>query len=303
MVDAGADVNSPGSHYALQMLVLNERNTEVIEFLMRNGIAMNFTDYNRKSPLFYAITYTNLTIHAFLVENDSKQNPLHAAVYNSNIFKTKHLLSSRNIKWVSNNGWSVFHFAAYNNDIAMMDIIFETAMTRYREGNTLLHAAANIKSDDESIESVQMLLERGANPLFYNSNGYMPTDVASKRRVVPDALRKYFDGRIPPASLATTINQNSTTIVNLVNRRVINISQLGILQRIPGTIWPPRCPAVPTGSNATSSADFDVTLMVCLLRNIPLPGIYQPASGWDNLPIPSDTSPGAYLSRIKYYLK
>lgn len=68
-------------------------------------------------------------------------------------------------------------------------------------------------------------------------------------RVVPDALRKYFDGRIPPASLATTINQNSTTIVNLVNRRVINISQLDILQRIPGTIWPPRCPAVPTGSN------------------------------------------------------
>ncbi|XP_063400264.1 uncharacterized protein LOC134684883 [Mytilus trossulus] len=120
-------------------------------------------------------------------------------------------------------------------------------------------------------------------------------------RVVPDALRKYFDGRIPPANLATTINQNSTTIVNLVNRRVINLAQLDILQRIPGTIWPPRCLAVPTGSSATSSADFDVTLMVCLLRNIPLPGIYQPASGWDNLPIPSDKSPGAYLSRIKYY--
>lgn len=41
--------------------------------------------------------------------------------------------------------------------------------------------------------------------------------------------------------------------------------------------------------------------MVCLLRNITLPGISPPVTGWDNLPNPHDTSPGAYLARIKYY--
>lgn len=40
---------------------------------------------------------------------------------------------------------------------------------------------------------------------------------------------------------------------------------------------------------------------MCLLRNIPLPGINPPGTGWDNLPIPNDLSPGAYLARIKYY--
>ncbi|CAC5413876.1 unnamed protein product [Mytilus coruscus] len=120
-------------------------------------------------------------------------------------------------------------------------------------------------------------------------------------RVVPDALRTYFDGLIPPTSLAIIINKNSKTISYLVNRRVINAAQLDILQKIPGTKWALTCPPVPIGHNATSSGDFDVTLMVCLLRNLPLPGISSPASGWDNLPSPSDISAGAYLARIKYY--
>ncbi|XP_076116131.1 uncharacterized protein LOC143083733 [Mytilus galloprovincialis] len=120
-------------------------------------------------------------------------------------------------------------------------------------------------------------------------------------RVVPDALRNYFDGLIPPTSLATTINQNSSTISYLVTRKVINAAQLNILQRIPGTIWPLKSTRVLIGTTATSSADFDVSLLVCLLRNIPLPGIYPPTSGWDNLPNPHDISPGAHLARIKYY--
>lgn len=67
-------------------------------------------------------------------------------------------------------------------------------------------------------------------------------------RVVPDALRNYFDGLIPPSSLATTINRYSTTILNLVTWKVINAAQLNILQRIPGTIWPARISPVPIGS-------------------------------------------------------
>lgn len=99
MLESGADVKSPGSQYALQHLLNNERNTELMKLLLRNGIGMNFIDYNGKSPICYAITNKNLTIQAFLVEKDSQKNPLHEAVYNSNIHKTKYHLCSLNMRF------------------------------------------------------------------------------------------------------------------------------------------------------------------------------------------------------------
>ncbi|CAG2190243.1 unnamed protein product [Mytilus edulis] len=53
-------------------------------------------------------------------------------------------------------------------------------------------------------------------------------------------------------------------------------------------------------SPLVSSADLDVTLMVCLLRNLP-PYVSPPASGFDALPLSNDLSHGAHIARIKYY--
>ena len=49
----------------------------------------------------------------------------------------------------------------------------------------------------------------------------------------------------------------------------------------------------------SSSNDFDITLMICILRNFNL--VQAPSSGWDILPQSSDNSLGANLARIKYY--
>ncbi|CAG2198316.1 unnamed protein product [Mytilus edulis] len=50
-----------------------------------------------------------------------------------------------------------------------------------------------------------------------------------------------------------------------------------------------------------SSAKLDVTLMVCLLRNLP-PMVAPPTpNGFDALPLSSDVSNGAHIARIKYY--
>lgn len=54
-----------------------------------------------------------------------------------------------------------------------------------------------------------------------------------------------------------------------------------------------------TTSNVRSD-DFDTTLIVCLLRNM-RPRETAPVTGWDNLPIPGDTSTSADLARIKWY--
>ncbi|CAG2224310.1 unnamed protein product [Mytilus edulis] len=50
---------------------------------------------------------------------------------------------------------------------------------------------------------------------------------------------------------------------------------------------------------AKCSKDFDLTLMICLLRNIG--GLITPSNGWDQLPHPNDTLPGADLATLKWY--
>ncbi|CAG2245729.1 unnamed protein product [Mytilus edulis] len=47
------------------------------------------------------------------------------------------------------------------------------------------------------------------------------------------------------------------------------------------------------------STTFDVSLMICLIRN--LKSISQPINGFDELPLPVETTPGADLARIKWF--
>ena len=62
------------------------------------------------------------------------------------------------------------------------------------------------------------------------------------------------------------------------------------------TQWTKLYPAV---SSSVSSASFDITLLVVLLRNIC--NLTPPATGWDILPPPADMSTEANIARVKYY--
>ena len=55
-------------------------------------------------------------------------------------------------------------------------------------------------------------------------------------------------------------------------------------------------PAIPT---SVSSAHFDITLLMALLRNIC--GLPSPAAGWDTLSAATDVSREADIARVKYY--
>ncbi|XP_063442698.1 uncharacterized protein LOC134722999 [Mytilus trossulus] len=118
-------------------------------------------------------------------------------------------------------------------------------------------------------------------------------------KVSPDIVRRFFDGVFPPAQLPQTINYNTGAIMRLNKSKIISNTQLEILRAIPGTVWPSYLPAMPVGGKATSSKDFDLTLMICLLRNIG--NLKQPSKGWDQLPNPNDMSPGANLATLKWY--
>ena len=101
------------------------------------------------------------------------------------------------------------------------------------------------------------------------------------------ALRHTFDGFYPPATLYGVLNspQVSSTLQLLNKKKIIHATQ-----------WNKLYPSPPS---SVKSEDFDITLLMVLLRNIcPL---NPPATGWDSLSPSSDTSVEANIARVKYY--
>ncbi|VDI21504.1 Hypothetical predicted protein [Mytilus galloprovincialis] len=111
-------------------------------------------------------------------------------------------------------------------------------------------------------------------------------------RVGTTALRRYFDSVHPNLQSVLSSPSNKAILSDLHKpsrgqRKVLFLEQWN-------TLYPS------SGSPVVSSADLDVTLMVCLLRNLP-PYVSPPASGFDALPLSNDSSYGAHIARIKYY--
>ena len=98
-----------------------------------------------------------------------------------------------------------------------------------------------------------------------------------------------FDNIHPAANLHVVLSSASVfpTLQSLKKKRVLNPLQ-----------WGKLFPAV---ASAVSSANFDVTLLMLLLRNIC--GLSPPVStrSWDRLPPDCDNSMEANIVRIKWY--
>ena len=100
-------------------------------------------------------------------------------------------------------------------------------------------------------------------------------------------LRETFDKKRPPENLEKVLStpEIRDALQELRRRKVLSLSQWGKLY-----------PAI---KSSVSSRDFDITLLMVLLRNIC--GLVRPATGWDTLPPVTDTTLEADIARIKYY--
>ena len=102
------------------------------------------------------------------------------------------------------------------------------------------------------------------------------------------ALRYTFDKFHSPANLLNVLKAGSaehSTLQSIRKRKIINATQWGKLY--------------PSPPSSVTSEDFDITLLMVLLRNIC--GLAAPAKGWDSLPPASDTSVEANIARVKYF--
>ena len=100
-------------------------------------------------------------------------------------------------------------------------------------------------------------------------------------------LRETFDKRRPPGNLDTVLSCPSIhrLLKSLRIKKVLNPSQ-----------WDKLYPAI---KSSVSSRNFDITLLMVLLRNIC--GLAPPVTGWDTLPLATDTTLEADFARIKCY--
>ena len=99
------------------------------------------------------------------------------------------------------------------------------------------------------------------------------------------ALRNVFDGIHPPANLQVVLSGHCPMLQNLKREEVLNNSQWNLL--------------FPTPPAFADSSNFDITLLVLLLRNIC--GLPTPAKGWDDLPLATDTNVQDDIARINFY--
>ena len=101
------------------------------------------------------------------------------------------------------------------------------------------------------------------------------------------ALRDTFDAIHPPVGLHTVLGRHleHATLKSLKKKGILNPTQWGKLY--------------PTIPSSVSSAGFDITLLMVLLRNICK--LAPPSTGWDSLPPPADVSKQANIARLKYY--
>ena len=103
------------------------------------------------------------------------------------------------------------------------------------------------------------------------------------------ALRDTFDRFHPPASLHQNLTHPPAhpILQSLKKKRILNPTQWGEL--------------FPANPASVSSAAFDITLLILLLRNIC--GLSPPAStgSWDIPPPPSDVTTEANIARVRLY--
>ncbi|XP_053390547.1 uncharacterized protein LOC123526829 [Mercenaria mercenaria] len=99
-------------------------------------------------------------------------------------------------------------------------------------------------------------------------------------------IRKIFDHRSSNAPLTVLLTNEKPTITRLKTQKAITNVQFDLLY--------------PSSGQAPTSADFDLSLSICLLRNLRPCGLNRKFD-WSSPPIPGDTSLEADICRLKTF--
>ncbi|XP_060571779.1 uncharacterized protein LOC132729955, partial [Ruditapes philippinarum] len=99
-------------------------------------------------------------------------------------------------------------------------------------------------------------------------------------------LRNMFNQKMQNVPLVAFLKNERQTITNLRTRGIITQVQYDLL--------------FPSGGSGPATTDLDITLIICLLRNIKSFGLNKNFQ-WNSIPAQGDTSVEADISRLKMY--
>ena len=102
-------------------------------------------------------------------------------------------------------------------------------------------------------------------------------------------IRMLFDKKYPPSTLTATLNDNRKKLDDLHSRRLLGDRQMEML--FPSAGKPP-----------TTSKDYDLILLLELIRNLGNHDHRADSSFWNRKPPASDISGTADLARMRYYI-
>ncbi|KAG5760011.1 hypothetical protein H9Q72_011870 [Fusarium xylarioides] len=212
----------------------SDRN-EVVKALLRCGATINLEDHNRKIALHYAAEYNNYDIVTTLLDHPKKVNidaldsqrytPLHCACMKGNDRIASLLLESK-ASWNarSQKGETPLHLSVLSS---------ETVEELLRVGadhdptdilmQTPLHKAAH----HNSLESVKLLVKRGAAINSYDSDGELPLSLAIKhndtellQELYTDSLRDSMSETTRWKVLSSAIEEQSLIALGFLHSMV-----------------------------------------------------------------------------------
>ncbi|XP_063412355.1 uncharacterized protein LOC134695097 [Mytilus trossulus] len=138
-----------------------------------------------------------------------------------------------------------------------------------------------VKSDDSNTQGFKRLLDNLFSPRTSPDPNYIRiADLLL--RVGPPAVRILFDREFHPKFLQRELRKKTARLAHLKGKGMINAAQWDKLFK---------------SKDENKSKTFDLSLMICLIRN------FTNIQVTDQLPGPDDDSEGAALSRLEYYRK
>jgi len=148
-------------------LAINEKYTDAIEILLKNGADPNSRDKNRRTPLMAAVKKASPKMIEYLLKNGAKPNLM------------------------DKNGYTALIYAAVNGDNLCVETLIDNG-AKVNFKNNHWYTALMLAAASGHLSTVQLLLKKGADPNIKDELGQKASIWAEhfKRKEIKQILKE-----------------------------------------------------------------------------------------------------------------
>jgi ankyrin repeat protein len=182
---------------------------DVVAFLLDLGMSLEIEDDSKQRPLHVAASHDSLRVAALLIERGAEPEPVETSWNNTPLDGAMYANLPRMVQFLSGFTQDVFRLAWIGNIERLREVLnAEPDLAKaVNDGSTPLMWLP----DDEvrAVETVELLLEHGADPSTRSSEGKTSADYARKRGLYDAA--EILDSGAPSSAGSTPDNTNDSS--------------------------------------------------------------------------------------------